>query len=228
LTFKAAPNFESPTDTGGNNVYEVTVAVSDDGTPTATDTQAFTITVTDVNEAPLAQGDETLSGTVGQTFTDKQLSATDPDAGDTANLSFVVTEGALPSGLTLSPSGLISGTPTALTPAAGTPVTITVSDGLLSDTIVITFFIRETQSLVVNTTSDVVDAFDSSTSLREAIVLANAQEGEDTITFDADVFAQQQTITLTYRAPVVLRQGVASPFRRQAQRAIRFRFSPTP
>ena len=29
VTFKAAPNFEVPTDAGGNNVYDITVAASD-------------------------------------------------------------------------------------------------------------------------------------------------------------------------------------------------------
>ena len=47
LTFVAAPNFESPTDSGGNNVYDVVVQVSDG---IATDTQAIAVTVTDFDE----------------------------------------------------------------------------------------------------------------------------------------------------------------------------------
>ena len=47
LTFVAAPDFESPTDTGGNNVYDVVVQVSDG---IATDTQAIAVTVTDFDE----------------------------------------------------------------------------------------------------------------------------------------------------------------------------------
>ncbi|MEO1152238.1 MAG: choice-of-anchor Q domain-containing protein, partial [Pseudomonadota bacterium] len=67
----------------------------------------------------------------------------------------------------------------------------------------------ETQSLVVTTTTDVVDAFDNETSLREAIAFANdATAGDmadgdadndgnanDTITFDASLAGQ--TIVLT-------------------------------
>ena len=49
LTFVAAPNFEAPTDAGANNVYDVTVQVSDGA---LTDTQAIAVTVTDVNEVP--------------------------------------------------------------------------------------------------------------------------------------------------------------------------------
>ncbi|RIX42991.1 MAG: DUF4347 domain-containing protein [Rhodocyclales bacterium GT-UBC] len=49
LSFVAAPNFEAPTDVGANNVYEVVVQVSDG---TATDQQALSVTVSDVDENP--------------------------------------------------------------------------------------------------------------------------------------------------------------------------------
>ena len=47
LSFSAAPNFEAPTDSGTNNVYNVTVRVSDGS---RTDTQAIAVTVTPVND----------------------------------------------------------------------------------------------------------------------------------------------------------------------------------
>jgi hypothetical protein len=47
LSFSAAPNFESPTDSDANNTYVVIVQVSDGS---ATDTQTLTVTVTDLNE----------------------------------------------------------------------------------------------------------------------------------------------------------------------------------
>ena len=58
LTFKTSPDFEMPADSGGDNVYAVTVKVTDDGipgmsTPTASDTLTINVTVTNVNEAPL-------------------------------------------------------------------------------------------------------------------------------------------------------------------------------
>lgn len=49
LSFVSAPNFEAPTDAGANNVYDVTVQVSDGA---LTDAQAIAVTVTDVNEVP--------------------------------------------------------------------------------------------------------------------------------------------------------------------------------
>ena len=53
LTFKEVPDYESPADTGTDNVYNVTVIVSDDETPPKTAERAVTITVTNVNEKPV-------------------------------------------------------------------------------------------------------------------------------------------------------------------------------
>jgi methionine-rich copper-binding protein CopC len=50
LSFITAPNFEAPTDTGGNNVYDVTVQVADG--VGGIDTQAIAVTVTDQSEVP--------------------------------------------------------------------------------------------------------------------------------------------------------------------------------
>jgi uncharacterized protein YjiK/2',3'-cyclic-nucleotide 2'-phosphodiesterase (5'-nucleotidase family)/Ca2+-binding RTX toxin-like protein len=52
LSFVQAPNYERPTDTDGNNVYNVTVQVSDG---TNTDTQAIAVTVTDVADTGSSQ-----------------------------------------------------------------------------------------------------------------------------------------------------------------------------
>ena len=72
LSFRSAPDFESPDDSGGNNVYNVTVKATDNGSPSKSSTRAVTVTVTDVNEppgaptgvsvsAPSSQGHERLS-----------------------------------------------------------------------------------------------------------------------------------------------------------------------
>ena len=79
LSFVTAPNFEAPSDVGGNNVYDVTVQVSDGF---HFDTQALAVTVTNVNEAPVVAA---LNGTVGEdgpSFgSDLLTGATDPDQG---------------------------------------------------------------------------------------------------------------------------------------------------
>lgn len=48
LTFKSAPNFEAPIDSGANNVYNLTIRATD--TAGNTTNQAITVTVTDVVE----------------------------------------------------------------------------------------------------------------------------------------------------------------------------------
>ena len=77
LTFKTAPDFETPGDQGSDNDYEVIVTVSD-GTNSAT--QTITVTVTDVNEAPViavqtfsVMENATTGTTVGT------VAATDPE-----------------------------------------------------------------------------------------------------------------------------------------------------
>ncbi|MDE2934771.1 MAG: cadherin domain-containing protein [Chloroflexota bacterium] len=52
LTFKTSPDFETPTDNGTDNVYNVTVKVTDNGSPAMSDTHQLAVTVTNVNEAP--------------------------------------------------------------------------------------------------------------------------------------------------------------------------------
>ncbi|MBI5927618.1 MAG: cadherin domain-containing protein, partial [Aquabacterium sp.] len=80
LTFVSAPNYEAPTDAGGNNVYDVTVQVSDG---TNTDTQAIAVTVTGVNESPTAQitlGNYNATEKVGLTLHGTGIQIADPDA----------------------------------------------------------------------------------------------------------------------------------------------------
>jgi Ca2+-binding RTX toxin-like protein len=52
LSFKAAPNFESPADANADNVYVVAVKATD--TTGRSNTQTMSVSVTDVNEAPTA------------------------------------------------------------------------------------------------------------------------------------------------------------------------------
>lgn len=71
ITFVASPDFETPTDVGANNVYNVTVTATDNGVPSRSTAQALTITVTDVlptltiNDASVTEGN---NGTTAMTF----------------------------------------------------------------------------------------------------------------------------------------------------------------
>ena len=84
VSFKSSPNYEAPTDAGGNNVYDVTVGASDGVNIT---TQAVTISVTNVNEAPTVTSAATASFAENATGTVYTAAATDPDAGTTLTYS---------------------------------------------------------------------------------------------------------------------------------------------
>ncbi len=52
LAFKNAPDFENPTDSDVNNIYQLIVTANDGGSSNNTATQTISIVVTDVNEPP--------------------------------------------------------------------------------------------------------------------------------------------------------------------------------
>ena len=78
IQFAASPDFESPADADGDNAYELTISVSDGTTDPIT--QAITIVVTDVNEAPTITSTET-GFTVSENTTSSihNVAATDPE-----------------------------------------------------------------------------------------------------------------------------------------------------
>ncbi|MEJ2462647.1 MAG: putative Ig domain-containing protein, partial [Candidatus Thiodiazotropha sp.] len=96
LTFAVAPNYESPTDSGGNNVYDVQVTVTDDGSGTLTDVQAIAVTVTDGNEAPVITsngGGASATLNINENTTAvTTVAASDVDTGD--SLAYSISGGA--------------------------------------------------------------------------------------------------------------------------------------
>ena len=105
LTFTNPPDFETPNDVGdtaGNNTYVVTVKVEDDGvtgdTTRRSHTHILTVTVTNVNEAPVITTDETTYTAFGvdeNTDTStiiKTYEATDEDADTTLTWSLEGTD----------------------------------------------------------------------------------------------------------------------------------------
>jgi dihydrodipicolinate reductase len=92
LAFAAAPNFEAPTDAGGNNVYDVTVEASD-GHGGISAPQALAVTVTDVNEAPVITsnggGDSAAISRGEGTILVTTVTATDEDAGQALTYTII-------------------------------------------------------------------------------------------------------------------------------------------
>jgi hypothetical protein len=92
LSFIAAPNFEAPTDSDGNNSYLVTVRASDGS---LFDDQAITVNVTNANEAPIITsngGGDTATVAIAENTTPvTTVTATDPDG---TTPSFTISGGA--------------------------------------------------------------------------------------------------------------------------------------
>ena len=114
----------TPTSAGD---YDVTVEVSDNGSPVKNTTQSFTIHVgqPSINQAPIITSTPITTATVDQTYV-YNVNATDPN-GDTLTYSLTTK----PTGMTIkSWNGLINWTPTS---TGDYDVTVRVSDGELFD-----------------------------------------------------------------------------------------------
>jgi hypothetical protein len=190
LSFNSAPNFEAPADAGTNNVYDVIVTASDG---TNNPTQNIAITVTDVNEAPVANDatfgvdENTANGTAVGTVV-----ATDVDAGQT--LTYAITAGnALGAFAINSSNGQITvADVTDLNFEVNTTfnLTVTVTDngtGTLSDTAAIT--------INVNNVNEAPVVNDATVALNE-----NSANGTSvhTVTFtEPDTTGQTHTFAIT-------------------------------
>jgi len=136
LTFASAPNYEHPTDANADNVYDVVVQVSDGD---LTDTQAISVAVTDVNEAPLITSATTVSVSENTTAV-MTVTASDVDAGTT--LTYSITGGADAAKFVIDRStGVLSFAsmpdfeiPTDAGADSTYDVTVQVSDGKLTST----------------------------------------------------------------------------------------------
>lgn len=133
LTFQAAKNYEAPDDTGANRIYELSVQATDAAGNTTT--QAITVNLTDVNEAPTVANaipDQTfVVGGAVDSFTFAANAFTDPDTtapNNTLTYTATLSDGsALPAWLSFDAgTRTFSGNP----PANGTTtVRVTATDG---------------------------------------------------------------------------------------------------
>ena len=153
LTFVSAPDYEAPTDVGGDNVYDVTVQVSDGS---LTDTQAIAVTVTAVSDNnPVITsngGGATASISIHEGLTAvTTVTATDADL-PAQTLTYSISGGPDAAKFTINGS---SGALAFLSaPSYGSPtdaggnnvydVTVQVSDGSLTDTQAIAVTIQGT------------------------------------------------------------------------------------
>jgi hypothetical protein len=196
LVFNPAPNFEVPTDAGGDNIYNVQVRVTDNGTPSLTDVQDIAITVTNVNELPVITsnggGDNATINRPENNTTVTTVTATDPDVPST--LTYSITSGTDQSDFTLeSTTGVLTfiTSPNFESPHDANTnntynFTVTVSDGTLSDAQVIQVIVQNVNEAPVITS----DGGGSTTSVN---VLENTTAVTTVTATDVDA-----STTLTY------------------------------
>ena len=144
IKFKVSPNFESPSDSGANNVYDLGLSATD---PTGNvGTQTISITITNVNEAPVIGafgGAATASYSVAENTSSLfNINATDVDAGTTLTYSLTGTDAG---NFAINNSGVLSfsSAPDYENPQDSDRNNIYIvvawaSDGALSDSITVT------------------------------------------------------------------------------------------
>lgn len=132
----------TPTSAG---TYPITVTVTDAATQTAQKTYQLTINAPGIALAP-----STLpQGKVGTVYASTTVSA----SGGSAPYSYAVTSGAMPAGLTLSPAGVVSGSPTA---AGSFNITVTATDKFnFQGTQAYTIVVDQPVPIAVNDTASV-------------------------------------------------------------------------
>ena len=131
----------TPSDTQGPNTYDVTFSVTD-GVVTTSET--ITITVNEVNQAPVLTlvGNQTVSEGQLLSFT---ATATDTDV-PVQQLTFSLENGAtgqVPGGASITAGGLFTWTPTEVQGPGSYIFDVVVSDGTLSDSETITVTVNE-------------------------------------------------------------------------------------
>ncbi|MGA1940680.1 immunoglobulin-like domain-containing protein [Arcobacter sp. YIC-310] len=86
ITFKTAPDYET------KSSYSVTVKASDDSTVSLSDTQALTVNINDVNEAPTSSNNSfTINEDTTKTFASTDFAFSDVDNANTLNSIKIVT-----------------------------------------------------------------------------------------------------------------------------------------
>jgi len=199
LVFMAAPDYENPADSDIGNDYVIEVTVTDDGNPNLTDVQTITVTVTDVNDAPVITsngGGVTASIVMAENLTAvTTVTATDQDTADT--LTFSISGGADSSKFSVnSSSGALAfiSAPDYDNPSDSDIgndyiVEVTVTDdglGTLTDVQTITVTVTDENEAPVITSDDggetaALEVDENTTAV--TTVTAEDQDAEDTLTF---------------------------------------------
>ena len=228
IRFLSSPNFEAPTDVGGNNVYDLSVRATD--TAGNFTNQSIAITITNVNEAPSitnSSSNPTASLTQAENITSvATYTATDPDAGAMLRFSLSGTDAA--DFAIDSVTGVLA---FATNPDFEAPldsdtnsayiVIVTVSDGTLTDTQTVTVTITN-----VNESSTVgAPTFSASTVKGVTVTISitsnvagkarffvNGKRIPSCLSRSASGSYPNFTTTCSWKPPVTGRQNVSAIF----------------
>ena len=133
----------TPSEAQGPGVYDITVRVSDNGVPSMSDTETFTVIVAEVNNPPVLDPLENRTVSESNTLT-VVVSASDPDAGQTLTFSL---DPLPPDGVTINPNtGAITWIPDESFGGGSYSVVVRATDDgqpPLSDTQTLSIFVNE-------------------------------------------------------------------------------------
>ena len=124
LAFESTQDFENPDDADTDGIYAVTVEVSDGD---LTNTADLTVTLTNVNEAPIANAGADQTGVLPSTVVTLSGQGSDPDAGDTLRYAWTQT-GSQAGTLTNADAATATFAPPAVTAATTLTFTLRVTD----------------------------------------------------------------------------------------------------
>lgn len=228
IRFLTSPNFESPSDIGTNNVYDISVRATDSAGNFAN--QSIAITITNVNEAPsIANSSSNPTATSSQAENITSVvtyAATDPDAGAVLRFSISGTDAA-----DFSIDSVTGVLAFAVNPDFEAPLdsdtnnayilTITVSDGTLTDTQTLTLTITN-----VNESSTVgTPTFSGSTIKGVSVTISitsnvagrarffvNGKRIPSCLSQPSSGSYPNFTVTCSWKPPVTGRQSVSAAF----------------
>ncbi|MCW9709179.1 beta strand repeat-containing protein [Fodinibius salsisoli] len=154
LSFTTAPDFENPADENGDNSYELEVKVTDGSVIV---TKTITVTVTNVDEAPVLTSPTTLQADENSTDAGS-IAASDPEG---QPLAYDITGGADANAITIDPTSgalTLDAAPDFESPADansdnGYEMEVTISDGNLSTTQAVTITVQDVNEAPVITSA---------------------------------------------------------------------------
>ena len=213
VTFKTPPNFESPTDSNGDNIYDITVNVSD-GSSTAT--KALAITVTDVvvempNQPPVITSGNAVNFAENGTDTVYTTVASDPEEGTALTYSLTGTDASL---FNINNSGLVT---FKTAPNFESPkdnggnniydIVVNASDGSLTTTKAVAITVTNVNEAPVSSNGDVVNVNFAENGTGTAYTTLASDPENNPLTYslfdggDSALFNISNTGLVTFKAP---------------------------